>query len=131
MKRNESMVNIFLIYFFHLQLTLKMNTITENTNMVEVVLLDLPCCMDLEWIGGIPIWKWHAEAWEWPKGWRICEELFWVWTWFSWSGCNCSGWFLPFVCTHLCLWNQSIQLSKKMKSSQMLLTLDHTIIPNF
>jgi len=98
--------------------TLKMNWITENTYMVEVVLLDLPCCMDLEWIGFFSIWRWHAQTWGWTKGCRICEEVFWVWTWFSWSRCNCGGWFLSFVRTHLCLWNQSIQLPTTLKSTQ-------------
>ena len=91
---------------------------TENTRMVEMVLLDLPCFMDLVWIGGFPIWRWHGQTWKWSKDWWICEELFWVWTWFSRSSCNCGGWFLSVVCTYLRLWNQSIQLSKTMKSSQ-------------
>lgn len=63
---------IFLIWLF---------LSTENSYMVEMVLLDMPGCMDAQWVGYLTVWGCIRQVW-----WRraciwLCQELLWFPSW--------------------------------------------------
>lgn len=82
--------------------------ISENPNMVEMVLLDLPCGMDTIRFGDIPVW-----GYKWPNGLKsnsswVCEQLFWLQVWLFGCCCCCSCGDYSVIWFYLCLLNQGL-----------------------
>lgn len=92
--------------------------ITENSGVVEMVHLHLPFLLDYVWVSCFTVRRHKQQAWNWGNCERICSSLLWIWS--SLFGICCAH--CSRICralwVHLCLFNQEIQLPKKIKRYQ-------------
>ena len=87
---------------------------TENSNMVEMVLQCMPCWLDIVWIGSFTIWGHKGCAWEWRNSGRFYNKLLWIQTRLLGCCCCCDCFHSFPFCLLICLLNQGIQLPNKM-----------------
>jgi len=87
--------------------------VTEHSCVVEMVLLGMPCGLDLIWVACFTVWR-HNRCDEVRKYFsaRVLKKLFWYQTWLRWSFCNRGFWFCSVFCFYFCCLNQGLQLPK-------------------
>ena len=77
---------------------------TEDSCVVEMVLLGMSSCMDFVWIGYITVWRYRGHStWLKCNSETILGWLFWIQTWFPRSGCSCDCWVYGAFLIYLCL----------------------------
>lgn len=87
---------------------------TENSYLVEMVLLDMPCFMDPVRFGCFPIWRHTGRTWHrCGRGW-FCQELLWVSTRLLGSGSRGCCRIPCALCFPIRILNKNAQLPKKM-----------------
>lgn len=65
---------------------------TEDSSVVEMVLLGMSSVLDIVRIGCYSIWRYKGDVREWGNSGRIYKELLWVQKWLRGSCCSYRSW---------------------------------------
>jgi hypothetical protein len=72
---------------------------TENSRVVDLVLLDMSSCVDLVWIDSVTVWRHNYYNGQWYAREEVCRRLLRIQARLFAGGCSCRGW----ICSALCI----------------------------
>lgn len=101
---------------FNIYTHICLGLIKEYSNMVEMVLLGMPCSLDPIWTSYFTIRRDRRSTWQGRNSKGIPEKSFWLQTWLLRSGCSYDPWVCCPIWICLCIRNKCLKLPKEMKT---------------